>query len=76
VDLRTAVQVFSTLVTAAGFVILLMIRNSQAQVKAELLATIGRSETKLEVHVAIDEERFKALGQQLDRIESAIRRSA
>lgn len=71
-DLHTGVEIVSAIVTFAGFVILLMVKNNQAEVKADLLTQINKTATELAVHTAQDTEKFKALDEHLDRIEDKV----
>lgn len=71
-DLHTGVTLLTGAVTFAGFIILLMIKNSLAQVKEDLLERITKTATELAVHTAQDEQKFKSLDEHLDRIENQV----
>jgi hypothetical protein len=73
-DLHTAVEIVTALIGFAGFVILLLIRTSQAEVKAELLARITEVSTIVAVHDARDEERFGGIDAKLGHIENQLDR--
>jgi hypothetical protein len=71
-DLHTLVEIITGVVGFGGFIVTIMIRNTQSEVKAELTKQINTTATALAVHSAIDEEKFHSIGAQLSRIEEKI----
>jgi len=74
VDFHALVQLLIGAVTLASFVVVLMIKNGQAEVKADLLKQINATAKELAVHTAQDAEKFKALDDHLDRMEGNFQR--
>jgi hypothetical protein len=71
-DIHTIIELVSGTVAFAGFVIMLMIRNTQATVKEDLTRQIAEQSQGLAVHVAKDEEKDAGVSRTLNRMEGKI----
>jgi len=71
-DLHTIIEIITAVVTFSGFVILLMIKNTQADVKADLTKQISAQSQELAVHVAEDKQIDAATSRTLNRMEGKI----
>ena len=69
-DLHTIVETIAAVITFAGFVILLMIKNNQAEVKADLTAQMSKTSQDIAVHSGRDEEKFDSIDATLTRLDN------
>ncbi len=74
IDLHTAVEISSGLIGLAGFIIMLMIRSTQAAVKDELKDQMSETSKDVAVHAASDDAKFEAISRTLIRIDHKIDR--
>ena len=73
-QLHLLIEIIATGGSLAGVVIMLIVKNKQAEVKEVLTDKINQTSQAIAVHAARDEEKFISIDDKLERIDGKLDR--